>query len=388
MVDFLTFAQELIRFPSVTHTPQKDVLDALEAALTPLGFHCERFMFSEEGFPEVENMYAVLNEGSDRHLCFGGHVDVVPAGDESAWTSPPYTPEIRDGFLYGRGTEDMKGAIACFVSAVAAFLESSERTSLTDDIGTISLLIAGDEEGSGRNGTKKVLAELQRLGRTMPSWYLVGEPTNVEHVGDMAKIGRRGSLNCDLTVRGKQGHVAYQHLADNPVTKLVRILNVCVERELDKGTEHFLPSNLEISTVDVGNPAVNVIPGEARAQFNIRFNTEHDARDLKQWIEDTCKSYADDAILKFHISGEPFLTAPGKESAIVEQAVTSVTGITPALTTTGGTSDARFFKDYGPVVEFGTTGKRAHQVNERVALADLEALQRCYLAILQGYFSS
>ncbi len=380
-MDVIELTKHLIRAASITHTPQKEALDALESALSPLGFVCKRFTFSEPETAEVENMYAVLNKGNTPHLCFGGHVDVVPPGDEAKWDVPPFAPEIKGEYLIGRGTEDMKGAIACFVKAVEHFLADN-----TAFGGCISLLIAGDEEGSGRNGTKKVLAALKESGEPMPEVYLVGEPTNPTYIGEMAKIGRRGSMNCDLKVQGKQGHVAYQQLADNPVSRMVRILHEIKTHHLDDGTAFFLPSNLEITTVDVNNPAVNVIPQEASAQFNIRFNTDYDSAKLQAWLHEVCGRHAENYTLSFHVSGEPFLTEPGAWSAVVEKAVQDATGNKPALTTTGGTSDARFFKDYGPVVEFGTTGKTAHMINEKVKVEDLKLLERCYLSILKHYF--
>ena len=343
-------------------------MQLLQDALEPRGFKCERMKFAE-----VDNLYAKL-DGGGRNFCFAGHTDVVPVGDESKWTFPPFEATEKDGYLYGRGAVDMKSAICAFVAAISEYQPKT---------GSISLLITADEEGPGINGTKKVLEALAERGEKIDA-CIVGEPTNPEKLGEMIKIGRRGSMNGIITVRGVQGHVAYPHNADNPVTKLVNILHELQNKVLDNGTEHFDPSNLEIVTVDVGNKATNVIPAEARAVFNIRFNNQHSSASLKEWAKSVI--IANGGEVEFHVSGESFLTKPGELSEIMAKAVAEVTGITPVLSTTGGTSDARFIADYTEVVEFGLINKTAHQVDERVLLHEIQALQDIYLRTLKAYF--
>jgi succinyl-diaminopimelate desuccinylase len=375
--DPLPLAQALIRRASVT--PADDgALEVLEQALGALGFTCRRLPFGgADGRPVIQNLYARLGS-SGANFCFAGHTDVVPPG--SGWTAEPFAGEVRDGQLYGRGATDMKGAIACFVAAVARLLDQQGAPQ-----GSISLLITGDEEGPAHDGTIKVLHWLREQGEVLDA-CLVGEPTNPHRLGEMIKIGRRGSLNGRLTVFGTQGHAAYPHLADNPIPRLMRMLTAITEHPLDDGTEHFQPSTLALTTVDVGNKAVNVIPAQASAGFNIRFNDMHSGASLEEWLRATCDKVGGNYQLTVEVSGESFLTPPGPLSEVLVQAIASVTGTTPELSTSGGTSDARFIKDVCPVAEFGLVGQTMHKADERVAVADLESLTGIYLAVLRDYF--
>lgn len=371
----LPLALALMREPSVT-PHAAGCFDLLENWLKPLGFTVMRQVFSGDGGAPTENMYARLGTGSP-HLCFAGHVDVVPPGDEAAWSVPPFAPEVRGDMLYGRGAEDMKGAIACMVSAVAGFLRN-----YPDCQGSLSFLLTADEEGLAINGTKKMLQFLHEKGERF-DYCLVGEPTNPTYIGEMAKVGRRGSLLCKLRVIGKQGHVAYPHLADNPITRLVAMLHRLKATPLDAGTEFFDASNLEVTTIDVGNPSNNSIPAEARAEFNIRFNDCWTGETMQQWVRQHCEAVGGAFELTMRVSGESFLSPPGALSAALVAAVQEVTGHTPTLSTTGGTSDARFIRDYCSVIEFGTTGFTPHQVDERVSIVALEQLSRIYSALLE-----
>lgn len=379
-LDPIAVAQALMRCASVT--PQDaGALGVVESFLKPLGFMCERVRFEEAGTEPVENIFAKIGSGSP-HFCFAGHVDVVPVGDRAAWSVDPFAAEVKDGFLYGRGAEDMKGAIAAFIAAAAAHIAAQPQNA-----GSISLLLTGDEEGVAINGTRKMLDWLRARGEVI-EMCLVGEPTSVERTGDMVKIGRRGSMTCTLTVNGKQGHVAYPHLADNPITPLIAILHRLKEAPLDAGTEFFPASNLEITTVDVGNPAVNVIPARAVAKFNIRFNSLHSSEALKDWLHGHCRAVAGDKYtLEARVTGEAFFTPPGKMSTLVSDAIFAETGFRPELSTTGGTSDARFIKDFCPVIEFGLTGKTAHMVDERVLVDDVHRLTRIYQRVLAQFFA-
>lgn len=370
----LKLASDLIRCPSVT-PKSAGVMDVLQQALEPLGFVVHRKVFSEDGYDDTENLYARLGTTAP-NFCFAGHTDVVPAGDESAWTHPPFEPVVKDGVLYGRGAEDMKGAIAAFVSAVAHVSKVN---------GSISLLITNDEEGIAINGTQKALAWLKEMGETIDH-CVVGEPTNPSFLGEMMKVGRRGSVSCTLTVKGKQGHVAYPQLADNPVTKLVAMLHALKIHALDEGSEYFPPSNLEVTSVDVGNDTVNIIPQSAGARFNIRFNDSHSSDSLIAWIHAQCLAVSPDYELQMRVSGEAFLTRDTMLPDLLEAAVKQVTGHVPARTTTGGTSDARFIKSVCPVIEFGTTGLTPHMVDECVKVEVLEQLRDVYEALLRGYF--
>lgn len=380
--DPVALSEALIRRPSVTPADE-GALGVLEEHLAPLGFACRRLRFSEPGAPDVDNLYARFGaEGPN--FCFAGHTDVVPPGDAAAWTSDPFRPEVRGGRLYGRGAADMKCAIAAFVAAasrvVAAFGEKPP--------GSISLLITGDEEGPAINGTAKMLDWLKDRGETLDA-CVVGEPTNAARLGDTIKIGRRGSMNARITVRGAQGHVAYPALADNPVPRLLAFLNTVDGHVFDEGTDHFPPTNLEITTVDVGNETPNLIPASASARLNIRFNDRHTGASLSDYLEAVRAEAAGGAgeiEVAVSISGEAFLTPPGALSRRVAEAVTAVTGETPVLSTTGGTSDARFIKDHCPVVEFGLINETAHKIDENAKLDDIRALTGIYEHILSGYF--
>ncbi|WP_142849096.1 succinyl-diaminopimelate desuccinylase [Telmatospirillum sp. J64-1] len=371
LTDPLDLARALIRCPSVT-PEDGGALDVLEASLTRLGFTCHRLDFSQEGTPDVRNLYARLGEDGP-NFCFAGHTDVVPVGQ--GWTTDPFAGEVIDGHLYGRGAADMKGAIAAFVAALARHLETGR------PIGSVSLLITGDEEGPAINGTKKMLQWLEERGERI-DLCVVGEPTNPRRLGEMMKIGRRGSLNGRLTVYGSQGHVAYPHLADNPIPRLIAMLTALTAEPLDQGTAHFQPSTLTLTTVDVGNPATNVIPAQAHAGFNIRFNDLHSGASLEDWLRQKLETVGGDYELKVSVSGEAFLTPPGPLSDAVARAVQAVLGVSPEPSTSGGTSDARFIKDYCPVVEFGLVGQTMHKADERVAVADLEALAEIYRLVL------
>ena len=376
----LPLAQALIRRPSVT-PEDAGALAVLADALTGLGFTCHHLPFTEEGTAEVQNLYARLGDGAP-HFCFAGHTDVVPVGDAAAWSADPFAGEVRDGLLYGRGAADMKGAIAAFVAAVARYLGAHQGQMP----GSISLLITGDEEGPAINGTRKVLAWLAERGETIDA-CLVGEPTNPQTFGEMVKIGRRGSLNGTLRITGTQGHVAYPHLADNPVPRLVAMLHALTTASLDDGTPHFQPSNLEITSIDVGNLAANVIPAQATAQFNIRFNDLHTSKSLITWLRGQLDAVGGAYELSTHASGEAFLTPPGALSDIIVAAIAAKTGSKPELSTTGGTSDARFIKDYCAVAEFGLIGQSMHKTDECIAVKVIDQLADVYLDILERYFT-
>jgi succinyl-diaminopimelate desuccinylase len=373
----------LVRCPSVTPT-EGGALSALEAMLEPMGFAVDRPVFSEHGTPDVENLYARLGSAG-RHLMFAGHTDVVPPGDESSWTHPPFAAKIEDGRLYGRGAVDMKGGIACFVAAVARLVEKGELPH-----GSVSLLITGDEEGPSINGTSKLLDWAVARGEAWDA-AIVGEPTNPEQLGDMIKIGRRGTLSADLTVKGRQGHVAYPHLADNPVRGMATLLDALMDPPFDEGSEHFQPTNLEVSTIDVGNPAINVIAETASAAFNLRFNDNWTADTLKAELLARLERAASNRRLRPSAGGDIaweiawrdrpspcFLTRDDALSGTLADAVEKVTGRRPKLSTSGGTSDARYIKDHCPVVEFGLVGQTMHMVDEHVALADLATLTEIY----------
>lgn len=375
--DPVALAQALIRCPSVT-PEEGGALTLLADLLTPLGFACHRMTFSEPGTPDVDNLYARLGTAGP-NLCFAGHTDVVPPGNEKAWTLPPFSAEIRDGLLYGRGAVDMKGAVACFVAAVARHLAKGQPS------GSISLLITGDEEGPSINGTMKVLDWLKERGEGLDA-CIVGEPSNPQALGDEIKIGRRGSVNGDLVVSGKQGHAAYPHMADNPVPKLARIIDRLSTLRLDEGTAHFEPSSIAVTVISVPNTATNVIPAEARAKFNVRYNDAHTRARIEATLRDACAKAAGEVGARFELSfsgtGDVFLTQPGPLVETMRAAVAAETGRTPKLSTGGGTSDARFIKDHCPVIEFGLVNKTIHQVDEHVAVADLETLTRIYERVL------
>jgi succinyl-diaminopimelate desuccinylase len=363
----LTYAQRLIACESVTPA-HGAVFDTLEAMLAPMGFAVERFVAGADdadpahGGP-VENLFAIRGKGG-RHFAFAGHVDVVPPG--AGWTSEPFAPEIRGDLLYGRGAVDMKGSIAAFVAAVEKIPENA---------GTISLIITGDEEGPAIHGTRALIDHMKARG-TLPELCLVGEPTSVNRLGDMMKVGRRGSVNMWITVEGTQGHVAYPHLADNPIPRLIAILSQIKAIELDQGTEFFQPSNIEITELHTGNPATNVIPAKALARLSIRFNDLHSGESLVEMIRAIVEPGG--GTLTAMISGEAFLTPPGELSAAMAAIVEEITGIAPEASTTGGTSDARFLSKLCPVVEFGLCNATMHKLDEAVAIADLDALAEIY----------
>lgn len=374
-VDPTELAKQLVRCPSVTPF-NEGALDVLETALNGLGFNCTRLPFGEQGTADVDNLYARLGTGSP-HFCYAGHTDVVPAGSLDEWDFGPFDAVENDGVLYGRGSSDMKGGIAAFVAAVSA---------LPDFEGSISLLITGDEEGPAINGTVKMLKWCEQNNQ-IPDVCIVGEPTNMNEIGDMAKIGRRGSINVSLTVHGIQGHVAYPHLADNPMPRLIKMLDIFASTELDQGNEFFQPSNLEIVNIDVGNEASNVIPMTATAKFNIRFNSEQTVDGLRKWITDVCDEVGGRYTLDTNLSGDAFLTPKGSLSELVSRSIEQVTGREVELSTSGGTSDARFIKNYCPVIEFGLINKSIHKVNECVRIDDLLILRDIYLTILKNYFA-
>jgi succinyl-diaminopimelate desuccinylase len=380
--DPLLLARDLLRCPSVT-PHEGGALTYLDRALVAAGFTVHRVTFSQPGTAAVENLYARIGEAPP-HLVFAGHTDVVPPGDETRWCHPPFAGEIAENMLFGRGAVDMKGAIACKLAAVFGYLAANGG----QPKGSISFLITGDEEGIAVNGTVKLLQWAAARGQRFDHCVL-GEPTNPGALGDMIKIGRRGSLNGMLIVTGTQGHVAYPALADNPVRRIVAIMSALMAEPLDHGSAHFDPSNLEFTTVDVANPTANIIPAEARARFNIRFNDCHTAQSLKLLIEERSRSAA--AGGHFSLDWEPsnadaFVTAPGPFVELVSAAIAEVTGRVPALSTSGGTSDARFVKDYCPVVEFGLVNATMHKIDEHVATADLPVLTAIYRQILDRYF--
>jgi succinyl-diaminopimelate desuccinylase len=379
----LALAQALVRCPSVT--PQEGgALAFIARMLGDAGFEVHRPVFSEPGTPDVENLYARFGAGRPC-LVFAGHTDVVPPGDAGRWRHDPFGGEVEAGELHGRGAVDMKGGIACMMAAALAFLREQP-----DFAGSIAFLITGDEEGPAINGTVKLLQWAQRQGERFDHCIL-GEPTNPDRLGDMVKIGRRGSLTGRVAVHGIQGHVAYPHLADNPIRGLMRLLDALMDEPLDAGTAHFGASNLEATSVDVGNPASNVIPAEARATFNIRFNDRWTPATLEAELDRRLREAAGNAV-RYTLAFEPtnavaFLTEPDAFVGLVADAIEAETGRRPALSTTGGTSDARFIKNYCPVVEFGLVGQTMHQVDERVAVADLDRLSAIYGRILAEYFA-
>lgn len=382
--DPVALAQALIRCPSVT-PEEGGALALLERVLTGAGYAVHRPVFSEPGTPDVENLYARIGTESPVFV-IAGHTDVVPVGDVAAWTRDPFSGEIAEGALHGRGACDMKGGLAAMIAAALRY-----RRDNPDAPGSIAFLITGDEEGPAVNGTVKLLDWAHGRGERFDH-CLLGEPTNPAAMSDMIKIGRRGSLTGKLTVNGRQGHVGYPHLADNPIRGMVRLLAALDAAPLDSGTKHFDPSNLEVTTLDVGNPATNVVPAQAKAVFNIRFNDVWTPETLAAEIERRLREAAGNTV-RYEIAFQPtnavaFLTQPGPFVAMVADAVEAETGKRPALSTTGGTSDARFIKSYCPVVEYGPVGKTMHQVNEEVAVADLVALEAITHRLLTSYFAA
>ncbi len=381
--DPVALARDLLRCPSVTPA-EGGALGLIERLLRAAGFTIDRVTFAEPGTAPVENLYARIGSEAP-HLVFAGHTDVVPPGEEAKWSHPPFAGEVAGGALYGRGAVDMKGAIAC---ALAASLDHLAARGGRPQ-GSISFLITGDEEGIAVNGTVKLLQWAAERGDTFDHCIL-GEPSNAALLGDTIKVGRRGSLNATLVVTGKQGHVAYPERADNPVRGLTTLMSALMSEPLDRGSENFAPSNLEFTSIDIGNPVVNLIPGEARARFNIRFNECHSQTSLKTLIEKRARAAAGERG-RWRIDWEPsnadvFLTKTGPFVDLVAGAIAEVTGRKPELSTTGGTSDARFIKDYCPVLEFGLVGATMHQVDERTTVDDLVMLTAVYRKILERYF--
>ena len=382
IINELQLAKELIRFPTVT-PKDAGVMKFLERKLKKLGFKTKILEFKEKGSEPVKNLYARLgNKGPN--FCYAGHLDVVPAGNLNDWTVNPFKPSIKKGHLIGRGANDMKSSIAAFVSAVSIFIQKNRGFK-----GSVSLLITGDEEGVAINGTKKVVDYLKKRKEKI-DFCLVGEPTNPNKLGEMIKIGRRGSMTGRLTITGIQGHVAYPQRANNPSTTIVKILNELKDIKFDKGTKDFQPTNLEITKINIHNMADNVIPGIAYATFNIRFNNKHTSNSIKNKIEKILKKVCNKTKSKYKIdyavSGEAFLTKPNHTTFMIQKIIKEITKIKPKLSTTGGTSDARFIRKIAPCLEFGLVGKTMHKVDEAVSLTDLKKLSLIYLNILKYYF--
>ena len=370
---------KLVRCPSVTPA-DGGAQEVLFDLLTEAGFDCA---WADRG--GIKNLFARWgNKGNTRSFGFNGHTDVVPIGNEADWTMPPFGAEIKDGIMYGRGTTDMKSGVAAFTAAAIDFVRD------TPPDGSIVLAITGDEEAEGIDGTRALLDYMQEAGERMDV-CLVGEPTCPNKMGEMIKIGRRGSLNAHFRVIGKQGHAAYPHRANNPMPAMMRLMDQLASHQLDEGTDHFDPSTLAIVTVDTGNPATNVIPAETRATVNIRFNDKHSGASLTTWLEEQAAAIRDSfgvqVELKVKISGESFITPPGELSDLVSKAVQAETGVTPELSTSGGTSDARFMKHHCPVVEFGLVGQSMHEVDENVEVAQIHQLKSIYTRILKDYFA-
>jgi succinyl-diaminopimelate desuccinylase len=378
-IDPVVLAQKLIRCPSVTPA-DGGAIAVVETELKKLGFACHRLRFEEKGTAPVENLYARIG-GAAPHFCFAGHTDVVPPGED--WSHDPFAAEIKDGMLYGRGAADMKSAIAAFVAAAGKVLAAGPVK------GSISLLITGDEEGLGVNGTPKMLAWLKARDEK-PDHCVVGEPTSSTRAGDTLKIGRRGSINFEVRVAGTQGHVGYPQKAKNPIPVLAQLVTQLSDHPLDKGNAHFDPSSLSFTSMDVGNEASNVIPGEARARFNVRFNDKHTPESLIGWVTDRSERLAKESgcqiKVSHQVSGVSFLTLPGKFTQMVSDTVAEIIGQAPFFSTAGGTSDSRFIKDFCPVVELGLAGATMHKKDECVAVAEIASLTEIYAALLAAYF--
>jgi succinyl-diaminopimelate desuccinylase len=379
VIDPVELTRDLIRRPSVTPADE-GAMGVLERVLTDLGFHCRRMPFGgEDGRPRIENLYARRGTASP-NLCFAGHTDVVPTGSTEAWSASPFEAEVKDGVLYGRGAVDMKGGIAAWVAALSRVLSEGETR------GSFSLLITGDEEGPALDGTKKVVEALMAEGEVIDA-CVVGEPSSQQALGDMIKIGRRGSLNTWITVHGKQGHVAYPDRAANPVPVLARLAARLADHTLDNGYEAFQPSNLELTTLDVGNTATNLIPAEARGRLNIRFNPNHTGEALMAWLNAEAGQAQAESGLRIELehlhSGDAFLTQPGDFVTAVQDAVEATTGRRPEASTTGGTSDARFIRAMCPVLELGLVGQTMHQIDERAPVAEIAALADVYGAVIR-----
>ena len=376
----LKLAKELMRFPSITPV-DAGTMNFLARKLKSLGFKCKILEFKSKNSKPVKNLYARLGK-SRPNFCYAGHTDVVPPGNLNDWTVNPFKPAVKGNHLIGRGANDMKASVACFVAAVSKFKSKKFK-------GSISLLITGDEEGIAINGTKKVVEYLKRKKEKI-DFCLVGEPTNQNKLGEMMKIGRRGSITGYLTVSGIQGHVAYPHDANNPAPVMIKILNQIENIKLDKGTKNFQPSNLEIVKMNIENTADNVIPAEATATFNIRFNNKHSSSSLKKKLNNiflkACKKSKCSFKISYMVSGEAFITVPNKTTKMIQNTIKKITKIKPRLSTSGGTSDARFIRKISPCVEFGLVGKTMHKVDEAVPVSDLKKLTHIYLNILKNYF--
>jgi succinyl-diaminopimelate desuccinylase len=388
MNDAVSIARDLVRCPSVTPA-DAGALGVLERLLTAAGFEVHRVTFGEPGTTDIDNIYARIGTKAP-HITFAGHTDVVPPGDETAWTHGAFSGDIKDGYLYGRGAVDMKGGIACSIAAVLQYLADHGGKPREDGGGSISFLITGDEEDISVNGTIKLLQWVAARGEKFDHCVL-GEPSNVEVLGDTIKVGRRGSQSGTLYVDGVQGHVAYPHRASNPVPDISRLIVALSDERLDHGSAQFQASNLEFTSVDVGNTASNVIPGQARAKFNIRFNDNHSQESLRKLVEERVAKAAGNRI-RARIVWEPsnsnvFVTKPGPFTDLATAAIEEVTGRKPELSTSGGTSDARFIASYCPVIEFGLVGQTMHQIDERTPVSDLEKLTKIYRGVLERYFA-
>tara|TARA_B100002052_G_scaffold252122_1_gene240548 strand:+ start:293 stop:1432 length:1140 start_codon:yes stop_codon:yes gene_type:complete len=376
-INELKLAKDLIRKPSITPN-DAGAINLLAKNLKSIGFRCKLI-----NFKNVKNLYAKLGKDSP-NFCYAGHTDVVPPGNIKKWSVNPFKPIVKNNKLIGRGANDMKASIACFVAAVSKFKSKNKKFK-----GSISLLITGDEEGIAVNGTKKVIKYLKRK-RERINFCLVGEPTNPNKLGEMIKIGRRGSLTGRLTIVGSQGHVAYPHRANNPSNTIIKILKKIKDIKLDRGTKNFQPSNLEITKINIDNHADNIIPGSAHAVFNIRFNDKHTANSLKKKLNSIfrliTKSNKSRFKVKYEVSGEAFLTRPNKTTYMIQNTIKKITGIKPKLSTSGGTSDARFIRNIAPCLEFGLVGKTMHKIDESVSVSDLKKLTKIYENILISYF--
>ena len=382
IINEINLSKDLIKFPSITPI-DAGIMKFITKKLKSIGFKCKILEFKKGKGKPIKNIYARLGN-KQPNLCYAGHTDVVPPGDYNNWTVHPFKPQIKKGYLIGRGANDMKSSIACFISAVSEYVKKNKKFN-----GSISLLITGDEEGYATNGTKKVVEFLKKK-REKINFCIVGEPTNPKKLGEMIKIGRRGSLTGELEIFGTQGHVAYPHLSNNPINLLLKICSQLKEKKLDKGNKNFQPSNLEFTSINVDNTAHNVIPAKAKTQFNVRYNNLQTSSKLKKMISSLVRKLAKKNKCNFKInyleSGESFLTKPGRDIYLAKKIIKKVTKLTPVFSTTGGTSDARFIKKIAPCLEFGLVNKTMHKVDECVSLKDLKNLKKIYLNFLQEYF--
>jgi succinyl-diaminopimelate desuccinylase len=382
--DPVAILQDLIRCPSIT-PHDHGALAVVENLLSNAGFATHRLVFKDQNTPDIDNLFARYGTKGP-HLCFAGHTDVVPVGNEAGWTSPPFAAEIHNGQIYGRGATDMKGSVAAFTAAACDYVRENPKF-----MGSISFLITGDEEGPAINGTVKVLEWMKKF-QHVPDHCVVGEPTCAEALGDTIKIGRRGSLSFTVTVEGKQGHVAYPEKVSNPVAKLARFVDRVSSSAIDSGNDHFDPSSLQVTTFDVGNTATNVVPAKAITKLNIRFSTENNYDSLRTWINTHIEAVKAEMGGTWHVTtnegAEAFITQPGAFVGLVQDAVQEETGVLPKLSTTGGTSDARFIKDYCSVLEFGPTNATIHQVDERISVEELKATTQIYRRIIDVYFAT